>query len=188
MKRNSFLGLFLVLLLISCGQQGGNTGGNRTNELSKESVKEEQKLESDQEKGLPDRVGNEVVGFVRKPEGWGVGDPKGASPNAVQIGNGSASIMLDKMPAKNGVDASKALGMMYGELRKQGMTDENMTANHGKINGNNAYMIAMENNDGSRIMLIFIDANNEVYYVSIVAPKDSIMDVLEVVNSSWSAQ
>ena len=96
------------------------------------------------------------------------------------------SITLDLMPSQNGVNALKGTELMHSELKKQGFTDDDMSIYQGEINNYPAYMLSASVENGNRIMMIFIDAEGKVYYISIIAPSETIMNVLEIVNSSWS--
>ena len=77
---------------------------------------------------------------------------------------------------------------MIAELVNQGQKKENLKLYQNSINGHQAYLIFSEtvNNNNLQASMIFIDAENEVYYVAVIAKPNNITKLLEIVTSSWN--
>lgn len=202
MKKTMLLALILGMLVISCGQK--KETGNETNEQNNLTTETNQNNQNSQNlqniqntlntqnvqntENIQDgKFGNSTVGTINYPEGWNVVSGNAGNQTAMMIASTSGeSITLDLMPSQNGVNALKGTELMHSELKKQGFTDDDMSIYQGEINNYPAYMLSASVENGNRIMMIFINAEGKVYYISIIAPSETIMNVLEIVNSSWS--
>ena len=76
---------------------------------------------------------------------------------------------------------------MISGLVNQGQKKENLKLYQNSINGHQAYLIFSETvNNNLQASMIFIDAENEVYYVAVIAKPNNITKLLEIVTSSWN--
>jgi len=198
MKKVLFIFL-TILMFLSCAMKSDNQKNNENpeNEISENknsSVQQVPENNSFQKSDIIQdtnngRFGNEKVGFINYPKGnWNEIQNNTDSTSAGIKNDENEMIILDKVPSEEGVNAGKAATQMISELVNQGQKKENLKLYKNSINGHQAYLIFSEtvNNNNLQASMIFIDAENEVYYVAVIAKPNNITKLLEIVTSSWN--
>jgi len=198
MKKVLFIFL-TILMFLSCAMKSDNQKNNENpengiSENKNSSVQQVPENNSFQKSDVIQdtnngRFGNETVGFINYPKGnWNEIQNNTDSTSAGIKNDENEMIILDKVPSEEGVDAGKAATQMIAELVNQGQKKENLKLYQNSINGHQAYLIFSEtvNNNNLQASMIFIDAENEVYYVAVIAKPNNITKLLEIVTSSWN--
>ena len=198
MKKVLFIFL-TILMFLSCAMKSDNQKNNENpengiSENKNSSVQQVPENNSFQKSDVIQdtnngRFGNETVGFINYPKGnWNEIQNNTDSTSAGIKNDENEMIILDKVPSEEGVNAGKAATQMISELVNQGQKKENLKLYQNSINGHQAYLIFSEtvNNNNLQASMIFIDAENEVYYVAVIAKPNNITKLLEIVTSSWN--
>jgi len=197
MKKVLFIFL-TILMFLSCAMKSDNQKNNENpengiSENKNSSVQQVPENNSFQKSDIIQdtnngRFGNEKVGFINYPKGnWNEIQNNTDSTSAGIKNDENEMIILDKVPSEEGVNAGKAATQMISELVNQGQKKENLKLYKNSINGHQAYLIFSETvNNNLQASMIFIDAENEVYYVAVIAKPNNITKLLEIVTSSWN--
>ena len=188
-----------VFILVSCGQKEKKNENikmevNQKQEEKIETKKENNEKRNNEVQSNPNentslkRFGNTEVGFIDYPQGWSLFKDPGARPTAMQIAKNPVEIItLDKFPEYR--TKEEAIKGMYQGLLNLGIKKENMKINKGKINRNDALMILINADDRRKVMMIFTEHNNSVYYISVEGnDKNAVLELLAMVNKSWNAE
>jgi len=197
MKKVLFIFL-TILMFLSCAMKSDNQKNNENpeNEISENKNSSVQQVPENNSFQKSDviqdtnngRFGNETVGFMNYPKGnWNEIQNNTNSTSAGIKNDENEMIILDKVPSEERVNAGKAATQMIAELVNQGQKKENLKLYQNSINGHQAYLIFSETvNNNLQASMIFIDAENEVYYVAVIAKPNNITKLLEIVTSSWN--
>ena len=204
MKKNITVKFYVIIvisafILVSCGQKEKKNEDIKMEVNQKQEEKIETKKENNEKRNSEvqsnpnentslKRFGNTEVGFIDYPQGWSLFKDPGARPTAMQIAKNPVEIItLDKFPEYR--TKEEAIKGMYQGLLNLGIKKENMKINKGKINRNDALMIQINADDGRKVMMIFTEHNNSVYYISIEGnDKNAVLELLAMVNKSWNAE
>ena len=204
MKKNITVKFYVItvisaFILVSCGQKEKKNEDIKMEVNQKQEEKIETKKENNEKRNSEvqsnpnentslKRFGNTEVGFIDYPQGWSLFKDPGARPTAMQIAKNPVEIItLDKFPEYR--TKEEAIKGMYQGLLNLGIKKENMKINKGKINRNDALMIQINTDDGRKVMMIFTEHNNSVYYISVEGnDKNAVLELLAMVNKSWNAE
>lgn len=204
MKKNITVKFYVItvisaFILVSCGQKEKKNEDikmevNQKQEEKIETKKENNEKRNNEVQSNPNentslkRFGNTEVGFIDYPQGWSLFKDPGARPTAMQIAKNPVEIItLDKFPEYR--TKEEAIKGMYQGLLNLGIKKENMKINKGKINRNDALMIQINADEGRKVMMIFTEHNNSVYYISVEGnDKNAVLELLAMVNKSWNAE
>ena len=204
MKKNITVKFYVItvisaFILVSCGQKEKKNEDikmevNQKQEEKIETKKENNEKRNNEVQSNPNentslkRFGNTEVGFIDYPQGWSLFKDPGARPTAMQIAKNPVEIItLDKFPEYK--TKEEAIKGMYQGLLNLGIKKENMKINKGKINRNDALMIQINADEGRKVMMIFTEHNNSVYYISVEGnDKNAVLELLAMVNKSWNAE
>jgi len=113
------------------------------------------------------RFGSPRVGYITVPTNWyEFGDPD-ASPTAKQVSINNTNIITLDIVATNGRGTAKrAAEVIIQKYINLGTPEDNIFEGSVNINGYEGQQVAIEYDDGSVLIMYYIEANGNIYYIA----------------------
>ena len=132
------------------------------------------------------RFGSPRVGYITVPTNWYEFGDSDASPTAKQVSIDNTNIITLDIVATNGRGTTKrAAEVIIQKYINLGTPEDNIFEGSVNINGYEGEQVAIEYDDGSVLIMYYIEANGNIYYIAQEGEREYQKQLAKVIKT-WS--
>lgn len=132
------------------------------------------------------RFGSPASGYITVPANWYEFNDPNTSATAKQVTIDSANIITLDIVSTNGkATAKRAAEVIVQKYLNLGTSEDNIFQGNVNINGYDGEQVAIEYEDGSVLIMYFIEADGNIYYIAQEGEKEHQKQLAGVIKT-WS--